>query len=101
MNVAWAAKAAIHDWAKALSREVGRHGITVNCVPPGKIMTERMVKNYSAEERDRLAKEQIPVGRFGDPEDIGNLIVFLASPLANYITGAVIPVDGGLRRYAF
>ena len=50
---------------------------------------------------ERVAREEIPLGEFGQPDDVANLIVFLASPLARYITGTVIPVDGGLRRYAF
>ena len=95
------AKAAIHAWAKGLSREVGRHGITVNCIPPGRIMSEQIRRKYSAEFRARQSAEDIPVGRYGEPEELAALAVFLASPVASYITGAVMPVDGGLRRYAF
>ena len=95
------AKAAIHAWAKGLSREVGRHGITVNCIPPGRIMSEQIRRKYSDEFRARQSAEDIPVGRYGEPEELAALAVFLASPVASYITGAVMPVDGGLRRYAF
>ena len=101
LNGAFAAKAAMHSWAKGLSREVGRHGITVNCVPPGRIISEQILRNYSPEVRQRESEEDIPVGEYGQPADIANLVCFLASPLARYITGAVIPVDGGLRRYQF
>ncbi len=101
LNGAFAAKAAMHSWAKGLSREVGRHGITVNCVPPGRIISEQILRNYSPEWRARESEEDIPVGEYGQPADIANLVCFLASPLARYITGAVIPVDGGLRRYQF
>ena len=101
MNIAYAAKAAIHGWSKALSREVGRYGVTVNCIPPGKIWSEQIMRNYTEEERERVARDEIPLGEFGQPEDVANLVVFLASPLARYMTGTVIPVDGGLRRYAF
>jgi 3-oxoacyl-[acyl-carrier protein] reductase len=101
LNGAFAAKAAMHSWAKGLSREVGRHGITVNCVPPGRIISEQILRNYSPEFRQRESEEDIPVGEYGQPADIANLVCFLASPLARYITGAVIPVDGGLRRYQF
>jgi 3-oxoacyl-[acyl-carrier protein] reductase len=94
-------KAAIHAWAKGLSREVGRHGITVNSIPPGRIMSEQIRQKYSEEFRARQSAEEIPVGRYGEPEELAALAVFLASPLAGYITGAVLPVDGGLRRYAF
>ncbi len=101
INGAFAAKAAMHSWAKGLSREVGKHGITVNSIPPGRIMSEQILRNYSAEYRKKQSEEEIPVGEYGQPEDIANLVCFLASPLARYITGAVIPVDGGLRRYQF
>jgi 3-oxoacyl-[acyl-carrier protein] reductase len=101
LNGAFAAKAAMHSWAKGLSREVGKHGITVNCVPPGRIVSEQILRNYSPEFRKRESEEDIPVGEYGQPSDIANLVCFLASPLARYITGAVIPVDGGLRRYQF
>jgi len=94
-------KAAIHAWSKGLSREVGKHGITVNCIPPGRIMSEQIRRKYSPEFRARQSAEEIPVGRYGEPEELAVLAVFLASPLACYITGAVLPVDGGLRRYAF
>ena len=101
LNGAFAAKAAMHSWAKGLSREVGKHGITVNCVPPGRIISEQILRNYSPEFRKQESEEDIPVGEYGQPADIANLVCFLVSPLARYITGAVIPVDGGLRRYQF
>jgi 3-oxoacyl-[acyl-carrier protein] reductase len=101
INGAFSAKAAVHAWAKGLSREVGKHGITVNCIPPGRIMSEQIRRNYSPEYRQWQADHEIPVGRYGEPEDVANLVCFLASPLAAYITGTVIPVDGGLRRYQF
>jgi 3-oxoacyl-[acyl-carrier protein] reductase len=101
LNGAFAAKAAMHAWAKGLSREVGRHGITVNSIPPGRIMSEQILRNYPPEYRRKQSEEEIPVGEYGQPEDIANLVCFLASPRARYITGAVIPVDGGLRRYQF
>jgi 3-oxoacyl-[acyl-carrier protein] reductase len=95
------AKAALHAWAKGLSREVGKHGITVNCIPPGRIMSEQIRNKYSEKFRAKQSAEEIPVGRYGEPEELAALAVFLASPVACYITGAVLPVDGGLRRYAF
>jgi 3-oxoacyl-[acyl-carrier protein] reductase len=101
VNGAFAAKAAMHAWAKGLSREVGKAGITVNSIPPGRIMSEQIRRNYTPEYRQWQADNEIPVGRYGEPEDIANLVAFLVSPRAAYITGAVIPVDGGLRRYQF
>jgi 3-oxoacyl-[acyl-carrier protein] reductase len=101
LNGAFAAKAAMHAWAKGLSREVGRHGITVNCIPPGRIMSEQIRRKYSEQYRAEQSAKEIPVGRYGEPEELACLAVFLASPIACYITGAVLPVDGGLRRYAF
>ena len=101
INGAFCAKAAMHSWSKGLSREVGKHGITVNCIPPGRIISEQILRNYTPEYRAWQSEHEIPVGEYGQPEDIANLVCFLASPRARYITGAVIPVDGGLRRYQF
>jgi 3-oxoacyl-[acyl-carrier protein] reductase len=94
-------KAAIHAWSKGLSREVGPHGVTVNCIPPGRIMSEQIRRKYSPEFRAEQSRREIPVGRYGEPEELAVLAVFLSSPLAAYITGTVMPVDGGLRKYAF
>ena len=101
INGAFCAKAAVHSWAKGLSREVGKHGITVNSIPPGRIMSEQIARNYAPEYRQWQADNEIPVGRYGEPEDVANLVCYLVSPLGGYITGTVIPVDGGLRRYQF
>jgi len=95
------AKAALHAWSKGLSRAVGKHGITVNCIQPGRIMSEQIRRKYPPEFRAKQSAEEIPVGRYGEPEELACLAVFLASPIALYITGAVLPVDGGLRRFAF
>ena len=88
-------------WAKGLSREVGRYGITVNCISPGRIMSEQIRRNYTPEYRQWQCENEIPAGRYGEPHDIARMATYLASPLAEYITGTVIPVDGGLRRYQF
>ena len=101
VNGAFCAKAGLHSWAKGLSRMVGPQGITVNCIPPGRIHSEQIFRNYTPEYRQWQCEHEIPMGRYGEPEDLANLVCFLASPKASYITGAVIPVDGGLRRYQF
>ncbi len=101
VNGAFCAKAGLHSWAKGLSRMVGPHGVTVNCLPPGRIHSEQIFRNYTPEYRQWQCENEIPMGRYGEPEDLANLVCFLASPKASYITGAVIPVDGGLRRYQF
>lgn len=103
VNVANSAKAAVHAWAKGLSRVVGGDGITINCLPPGRINSEQILTKVHPDpaEREAFAKANIPAGYFGEPEDMAYLIAFLASPLARYITGEVIHVDGGLRKFAF
>jgi len=101
LNAAFPSKAAVHAWSKGLSREIGRHGITINCIPPGRIMSEQIRRNYPEDYRREHAQKDIPMGRYGEPEELAVLAVFLASPVAGYITGTVMPVDGGLRRYAF
>jgi 3-oxoacyl-[acyl-carrier protein] reductase len=101
LNAAFAAKAGIHAWAKGLSREVGQFGITINSIPPGRIMSEQIRRNYPEDFRKQFAETEIPVRYWGEPEDLAVMAVWLASPLARYITGTVIPVDGGLRRYQF
>jgi 3-oxoacyl-[acyl-carrier protein] reductase len=100
-NGAFCAKAAMHSWAKGLSRMVGKHGITVNCIAPGRIHSEQILRNYTPEYRQWQSEHEIPVGRYGEPQEIADLVCFLCSPRAGYITGTVIPVDGGLRRYQF
>ena len=73
INGAFCAKAATHAWAKGLSREVGKHGITVNSIPPGRIMSEQIGRNYTPEYRQWQADNEIPVGRYGEPADIGRI----------------------------
>jgi 3-oxoacyl-[acyl-carrier protein] reductase len=102
VNIASVAKAAVHNWAKGLSRELAPHGITVNCLPPGRINSEQILQRLHPTEQNRKAfiEANIPIGYFGDPEDMAYLIAFLASPRARYITGEVIHVDGGMHRFA-
>lgn len=102
INAANSAKAAVHAWAKGVSREMAKHGITINSLQPGRIITEQILRMHPTEEdRRRFAEQNIPAGRFGEPEEIADLAIFLCSPRASYITGTVIPVDGGMSRFAF
>jgi 3-oxoacyl-[acyl-carrier protein] reductase len=84
-------------WAKTLAREVGPNGITVNSIAPGRIDTERLQEVYpdGPTEQDL---EPIPLRRLGQASEVGDVVCFLASDQAAYVTGAVIPVDGGLTR---
>ena len=94
-QVAYASsKAGLIGFTKSLAKEVSVRGITVNCVAPGFIETD-MTSGFSEDER-RSILSQIPAGRVGSPEDVANLVVFLSSDLASYITGEVINVSGGL-----
>ena len=89
-----ASKAAIIGFTKALAKELGLSGIQVNCVAPGVIQTD-MNSHLTVEEIDDL-KEEIPLNRIGTPEDIAKTAFFLASDNANYITGQVFGVNGGM-----
>lgn len=100
LNGAAAAKAALQAWAKGLSCVVARDGVTVNTIAPGRIWSEQVRERLHPDPGERRAfiDAHIPLGRFGEPEELAAVAVFLASPLASYVTGTVIPVDGGMRR---
>ena len=100
-NIANAAKSAVHAWAKGLSRMVAADGITINNIAPGRLNTEQIWRMFpTPEERQAFAKDHIPVGFYGEPEDLACLVTFLSSPLARYITGELFHVDGGMKRFA-
>ena len=84
-------------WLKTLAREVATDGITVNVIAPGRIDTARFREVYP----DGLSPSDlaaIPAGRIGSPDEIAAVACFLASDAASYVTGAVVPVDGGFTR---
>lgn len=97
-------RAAVAAWAKTLSNETGSYNITVNNVLPGSTKTSRLYgimedicrnRQISMEILEKEMTEKIPMKRFGTPEEIANIVAFLASPAASYVNGTSIPVDGG------
>ena len=102
INAANPPNGAVHIWAKALSRTVARDGITVNSVVPGRIHSEQIDQRIlpTQEAREAWIAQHCPVGYIGEPDDLGVLVTFLCSPRARYITGQVMHVDGGVRRFA-
>jgi len=98
LNAAIAAKGALHLWAKGLSCDIAKDGVTLNTLQPGRIDSEQIRERLHPTEESRrtFIERNIPIGYFGEPSDVAHLAAFLASPAARYITGAVIPVDGGL-----
>jgi len=100
-------RAGVCGLAKSLANELGRDGILVNTVCPGATMTDRFVavhrgvaerRGVPVEEVIAARAKEVPLGRIGTPEEVANLVVFLASERASYITGCTIPVDGGFTR---
>lgn len=97
-------RGAVASWAKTMANELGKFNITVNNVLPGATKTERLhvivknnsaKKNVSEQELEAEMQNEIPMKRFGEPNEIANAIAFLASPAASYINGINLPVDGG------
>jgi 3-oxoacyl-[acyl-carrier protein] reductase len=90
----------LHGWLKTLSREVGPKDITVNCVSPGRIATARLDELYPDGPSDAQL-EEIALRRWGTPREFGDVVCFLASERARYVTGQTVVVDGGLKRFLF
>lgn len=90
-------KAGVKMLTKDMALELAEHGINVNCVAPGVIESPMNAEILASEERIEAMHERVPWGRMGTPEDVANVVEFLVSDAASYLTGVRIPVDGGLR----
>ena len=104
LGVSNTVRAAVANWSKTMANELGQFNITVNNVLPGATKTERLKgiiennavkKNQSTMEVEQFMLEEIPMKRFGEATEIAQAVAFLASPLAGYINGINLPVDGG------
>jgi 3-oxoacyl-[acyl-carrier protein] reductase len=102
LNLSNSHRMATVGFFKTLSREVAADGVTVNTVATGRFGTERLADHTgSLEAAEEAARHEVPAGRLGQPEEYGDLVAFLCSEHAAYITGTVIPIDGGLLHSAF
>jgi len=102
LNLSNSHRMAAVGFFKTLSREVAADGVTVNTVATGRFATERLASNYgSIEAAEAAAQRDVPAGRLGLPGEYGDLVAFLCSKRAAYITGTVIPIDGGMLHSAF
>jgi 3-oxoacyl-[acyl-carrier protein] reductase len=101
VNASAVAKASVVMWSKQLAGQLGGYNIRVNCLQPGLIDTANIRPLFPGDERRKFAEREIPLGDFGEPQDMANMATFLVSPRAKYITGTVAVVDGGMRHYAF
>lgn len=90
-----ASKAGVLGLTKSFAVELGKYGVTVNCVCPGPIRTD-MTRSIDEEAKRTYARRRVPLGRYGEPEEVAQMTVNLCLPASSYVTGAVIPVDGGM-----
>jgi 3-oxoacyl-[acyl-carrier protein] reductase len=107
LGVSNALRSALVGWAKTLASEVASEGITVNCIAPGRIATDRVAElDQARAKREGIAiaeveaqsRAGIPAGRYGDPAEFASVAAFLASPHASYMTGGILRIDGGMIR---
>ncbi len=90
-----ASKGALESLVRHLAMELGPRGITVNAICPGPILTG-MTGDIPEEHRERFARRRTALRRYGDPEEVAQMVLNLALPASSFVTGAIIPVDGGL-----
>lgn len=90
-----ASKHGVIGLTKSLAVELGRTGVTVNCICPGPIRTG-MTASIGDDDKDRFARRRVPLGRYGEPEEIAHVVLSLALPASSYVNGAVVVVDGGM-----
>jgi 3-oxoacyl-[acyl-carrier protein] reductase len=90
-----ASKHGVIGLTRSLAVELGRRGVTVNCVCPGPILTG-MTEDIPEEHRNRFARRRVPVGRYGDPEEVAHMTLSLVLPAASFVNAAIVPVDGGM-----
>lgn len=90
-----ASKAAVTGLTRSLAVELGRHGVTVNCICPGPINTG-MTAGIADEDKATYARRKVPLRRYGEPEEVAQMTLSLCLPAASFLNGAVIPVDGGM-----
>lgn len=90
-----ASKHAVVGLTRSLAVELGRRGVTANCICPGPIRTA-MTAPISEEAKEQFARRRVPVGRYGEPEEVAHVVLSLVLPASSYLNGAVIPVDGGM-----
>lgn len=107
LGISNALRLALVGWAKTLAAEVASDGVTVNCIAPGRLATDRVAdldrgvaarEGIGIEEVERRSRATIPAGRYGDPTEFAAVAAFLASSRSSYMTGSVIRVDGGMIR---
>jgi 3-oxoacyl-[acyl-carrier protein] reductase len=90
-----ASKHGVVGLTRSLAVELGRRGVTANCICPGPIRTQ-MTAGIPEDAKDQFARRRVPVGRYGEPEEVAHVILSLVLPAASFLNGAIIPVDGGM-----